>query len=55
MQMIPVLRVWLFIAATIMSAQLMHDSPRSTVDGQNPAPVDEPTHVYPRAPSLILS
>ena len=28
--MTPVLRVWLFIAATVMSAQLLHDSPRST-------------------------
>ena len=26
-----------------------------TVDGQNPAPLDEQTHVYPRAPSLTLS
>ena len=26
-----------------------------TVDGPNHAPLDEQTHVYPRAPSLTLS
>ena len=36
-------------------AKMLRSHHDTTVGGQNPAPVEEQTHVHPRAPSLTLS
>ena len=41
--------------ADFFRSEMRRPSRHHTVGGQNPAPVEEQTHIYPRAPSLTLS